>query len=220
MNLHLDIATTIVSLLVVIMSVTVHELAHAYMAYRLGDDTAAREGRLTLNPLVLMRAEPMGMVILPLLGTMSGWMMAFASTPVSLHRVDRRWTMRQANFLISLAGPVSNLLLAILNIGVLVVLQKAGLLADPNLGQPLSILAERMVGINAMLFVFNLLPVHPLDGFSVLFSLLPRAFDGLRETIRAHGMVITMVLMFTGARFLSPVIRGLLDLLYGLAGRL
>ena len=61
---------------------------------------------------VLMQAEPRGMVILPLLGALTGMMMAFASTPVSLHRVDRRWTMRQANFLISLAGPAVNVVIA------------------------------------------------------------------------------------------------------------
>ncbi len=220
MHLNLDIATIIVSLLVVIMSVTVHELAHAWVAYKLGDDTAARQGRLTLNPLVLMQAEPQGMVILPLLGAVTGFMMAFASTPVSLQRVDRRWTMRQANFLISLAGPVSNLLLVFLSLAVLVGLQKFGLLGDPNLGTPLSILASRMVDINLMLCLFNLLPLYPLDGFSVLFSMLPNTFDPVKNFMLTYGNLMTMALMFGGGRILGPILRAVGLRLYSMAGLL
>lgn len=209
------------ALFTIIFSVTIHEFAHAWSAWKMGDDTAARQGRLTLNPMPLMQAEPIGMVVAPLLGAWTGFLFAWASTPVDLRRVSRKFTMRQANFWISLAGPLSNLGLAVLSVGLLAVLHTTGQLANPDLGAPFGLFAQQLALTNLTLFFFNLIPVSPLDGFSVLFSVLPRSFERVEAVMREYGGMLLILIMFTGARLLSPVIvstyRFLLDLM-GLTG--
>lgn len=218
MGANFNLADVIVDLFVVIMSVTVHEFGHAWAANRLGDDTAAREGRLTINPIPLMQAYPLSMVVLPLIGAFSGMIFAYAATPVALHRVNRRWTMRQADFLVTVAGPVTNFLLAVLSVAVLAVIERAGLGGDPNWGVPLGKLAIAGLEINLLLFFFNLLPVPPLDGFSVLFSVLPRSFDGLRRQMEQAGFMLFIVILLVGGRIVRPLIQTTALWLLGIAG--
>jgi Zn-dependent protease len=129
--------------------------------------------------------------------------------------------MRQANFWISLAGPLSNLGLAVVSVGLLAGLHMSGQLANADLGEPFGLFAQQLALTNLTLFFFNLIPVSPLDGFSVLFSVLPRSFERVEAVMREYGGMLLILIMFTGARLLSPVIistyRFLLDLM-GLTG--
>ena len=220
MGSNFSISEVLVHLFVIIMSVSIHEFGHAWTAWKLGDDTAAREGRLTINPLPLMQAYPMSMVVLPLLGAFAGFTFAYAATPVNLSRVNRRWTLNQANFLITAAGPVANFIMACLGVGVLAIIHHAGLRDDPNWGAPLMILANSMVYLNLLLFFFNLLPVPPLDGFSVLFSLLPPRFDGLRRQMEQMGFMLFIIVFMVGGRLISAPLRATYVALLQVAGLL
>ena len=218
--MDIDLGRFALSLFTIIFSVTVHEFAHAWTAHKMGDDTAARQGRLTLNPMPLMQAEPIGMVVAPLLGAWTGFKFAWASTPVDLRRVARRFSMRQANFWISLAGPLSNLLLAVLSVVLLAFIARGGHASNPDLGEPLLLIAQQLAITNLTLFFFNLIPVAPLDGFSVLFSALPRSFERLEAIVREYGGMLLIVVMLIGARLISPLVKSAYLGLLGLAGLL
>ncbi len=112
--MEFDIRFFAVAFLAITISLTVHEFAHAWVADRLGDPTPRQHGRLTLNPLVLFRAYPIGALIVPLLGALNGLLIGWAATPVNPSRVRRRWTVRQADLMISGAGPLSNAILGLL----------------------------------------------------------------------------------------------------------
>lgn len=136
-----------------LFSTTFHEAAHAWSALRLGDPTAYHGGQVTLNPLPHIQREPIGMVVVPLLSFfIGGWMMGWASAPYDPYWADR-YPKRAA--LMALAGPMSNLLIAT----VAGVVLRLGFAQGPAL-QLLWILFT----LNLLLFVFNLLPVPPLDG--------------------------------------------------------
>jgi Zn-dependent protease len=156
----------------VIFSICCHEYAHAYTALRFGDDTAARSGHLTLNPLVQMGLQ--SLIILALFG------LAWGSVPVSPGRV--RSARKRA--MISFAGPLMNLLLCLLFSLLTVIAKTAG---APDIGKYFLIGGA----VNGMLFVFNILPVPALDGFAVVSAFHP----GLEEFARKHATVIFLIFL-------------------------
>jgi Zn-dependent protease len=144
---------------VFIFSTTLHEAAHAWAAYKLGDPTAYEGGQVSLNPLPHMQREPIGMVLVPILSfALNGWMMGWASAPY-----DPAWAHRHPKRAAAMAaaGPAANLLLTVLA-GLLIKLGVAG--AIPGAETPIAILFL----LNLLLFAFNLLPVPPLDGSAIL----------------------------------------------------
>ncbi len=150
-----------------ILSLSFHEFAHAWSAWRLGDDTASREGRLTLNPLA--HIDLLGTIILPLLGVPFGWA---EPVPVNPARFRRDVTMSRGMAITASAGPLSNVLLAT----VAAVLLGLGLRLAPELvdrGTPGRFFLMAMLQMNVGLALFNLLPVPPLDGSRVVAWLLP-----------------------------------------------
>jgi Zn-dependent protease len=161
---------------VFLFSTTLHEAAHAWTAYRLGDPTAYEGGQVTLNPLPHMQREPWGMVVVPILYfalTQNG-VIGWASAPYDPH-----WAQRhpQRAAVMAAAGPASNLLLAALA-GLLI--RFTNLDAITGLAEPLFIL----FALNLLLFVFNLLPVPPLDGSAILpMFMSERAADRYRDII-------------------------------------
>jgi Zn-dependent protease len=144
---------------VFLFSTTLHEAAHAFAAYRLGDPTAYEGGQVSLNPIPHIRREPVGMILVPLITfAAQGWMMGWASAPYDpawAHRYPRRAAVMAA------AGPLSNLLLAVIS-GLLIRFGVADRLAGASM--PLRI----SFSLNLVLFVFNLLPMPPLDGSAIL----------------------------------------------------
>jgi Zn-dependent protease len=175
----------------VLLSLTVHEFAHAWTAARLGDYTAASQGRLTLNPLA--HIDPVGL-LLPLLGVPFGWA---KPVPVNLGAMRPGVSLRSGLALTAAAGPVSNILLALLCTIAMAGLSRFGLAAA---GSALWQLLEVMVLINLVLAFFNLLPVPPLDGSRIADGMCPSALRPAWNSFASLGPVALIVVL--GAPFL------------------
>jgi Zn-dependent protease len=207
-----------VAILVVIflgIAFPIHEFAHAYVAYRLGDGTAKMFGRLTLNPVV--HFDPMGglLLIISALGsaalTSGGFIFGWAKpTPVNPSNLRDR---RNGEVLVAIAGPVSNLIMAIL--GALVWRGiDAFNLAPPELFDQI---LSSFVAFNIALAIFNLIPVPPLDGSAILFRLVsPQTAWQLRPMLAQYGLIIVIVFVLFGGTILGRLIFGVTRLLLGL----
>ena len=181
---------------VLLFSLSVHESAHAWAALKNGDDTAAREGRISLNPLV--HIDPIGTVLIPLAQIFWGGipLLGWAKpTPVFAGHFRR---LARGHILVAGAGPASNFLLAFLFTAALSVVRRMGL--APEIGGPLSMVLGRAVVLNVALALFNLIPLPPLDGSWIASWGLPRSiaehYDRIAEP---YGQWILMGLFFTGA---------------------
>lgn len=168
-----------------VLSITVHEWAHAASASWLGDDTARLLGRNTLNPLA--HIDPVGTVLLPLLGIPFGWA---EPVPINPLRFRRSISMKLGVLLVAIAGPISNLCLAGLCWSV------SSLLAVSRFGdsEMLAVLGN-VVGLNLALAFFNLLPIPPLDGSRVVDSLISSRFRPLWNSFSQFGVVLLLALI-------------------------
>ena len=195
--------TALVFVIGLIMAISIHEAAHAFVAYRLGDPTAKLAGRLTLDP--RSHLDPIGTLALLLIGF--GWGKPTPFDPFNLRNVKRD------SALISAAGAVSNFILAsVLSLPYLVAFFTNSInLTIISLYQLLS----PIILINLLLGVFNLIPVHPLDGFKVLAGLLPR--DWYRDFVQTerYGIFILLLLLVSGAigKILFPIVSYLFNVL-------
>jgi len=188
------------------LSLSVHEWAHAWAAWRLGDDTAARLGRMTLNPLA--HVDPIGTILLPLLGIPFGWA---KPVPVQPHRFHRSVTMRTGMMLTAIAGPVSNLCLAAVCLAVLALVSRfRPMLAMP--GQGVGMLLHMMIVLNVLLATFNALPIPPLDGSRVADALMPRALRPAWEEFCRLGPIalvaVILLPLFAGVNLFSWPLKG------------
>lgn len=213
------IALGLTSYIVLLLSLSVHESAHAWMALRMGDDTAARLGRITLNPLAHM--DPFGTVLMPLLQIFGpsgipflAWAKPTPVQPRNFYKLDL------GNILVAAAGPVSNVILALIFTAALFVAARMGIVT--TLQAPVFSFLLAGVSMNVLLAVFNLVPIPPLDGSKVASSLLPRemanAYDRVMEPF---GYIILMILLISGLLWyvIGPVIGLIQDLLLGLVVR-
>lgn len=200
----------------ILAAVILHEVAHGYVAFRLGDPTAAKLGRLTLNPFA--HVDLFGTVILPLLLLFGGSPFLFGyAKPVPVNFLNLR-NPRKGMVLVALAGPVTNLILAGLSALAFrflstVQVPEAGLLAT-NIDFLRSMAGSSML-MNVGLAVFNLLPLPPLDGGRVATGLLPRSPAIALARLEPYGMLIIMVLLATGVldQVLRPMTKFLLQAL-------
>ena len=205
-----------------ILSLAVHEYAHAVVARMLGDDTAESQGRMTLNP--LSHIDPIGTLILPLASIFAsthgagfpffGWARPVPYNPL---RFRRNISMRLGTVLVAAAGPLSNLLFALLcTLGLYIWFR-----VDPNdfgsMGQfiraespnPGVNLLWASMRVNVGLFIFNLIPVPPLDGSKVLANLLPRRYDPFFATLERYSFILFLLLIVTPAAqwFMYPAMK-------------
>jgi Zn-dependent protease len=181
-----------------LVAVILHEIAHGYVAERLGDDTARRAGRLTLNP--VPHIDPFGSVLLPLLLIFAGSPFIFGwAKPVPVNFMNLRNPKRDM-IKVAFAGPGTNLVLALLS----AVAVHVFLATDHPM---LANIAIGNVILNVALAVFNLIPILPLDGGRVLFGLLPRQPAMAFARLEPYGMFIVMALLFTGmlSAIIAPV---------------
>lgn len=187
----------------IVLGLTFHEYAHGLAAYKLGDNTARAQGRLTINPAA--HVDPVGLILLFLAGF--GW-----AKPVPINPLNFKGDMRRGVLLVSLAGPATNLLLAIAAAIIW------GALAGLKLPYFNDIMMY-MIQINVVLAIFNLIPVPPLDGSKILAGILPGRQEWLYK-MEAYGMIILIVLIFTGAiSFIFNIfVRPIITVLYSLAG--
>lgn len=200
-----------------LLSLSVHEWAHAFAAWKLGDDTAEREGRLTLNPIV--HIDPLGTILLPLLGVPFGWA---KPVPVNPTRFNRRWSMSTGMAITAFAGPFSNLVLAMLcAVALGLIIRFAPHLANP--GEGMTFLLVYGLQLNVGLAIFNMLPLPPLDGSRIVARFIPRRFEDTWESISRFGPILLFAVIATGGFFLSgpieAVTRGMLHLMANVAGR-
>ena len=199
----------VIQVVVLLFAVSFHESAHGFVAMKCGDNTARDLGRITMNP--LKHLDPIGSVFFPAVLAFSGLpVFGWAKpVPVSLRGVRNP---RRANLLVSAAGPVSNLILAVVFAGVVFALRPFVTTRQHALF-PLLLVAVLSVLVNASLAIFNLLPIPPLDGFGVLESLLPASALPAIMFLRRYGFIILMLLMFTGV--LSFILRPAREILVG-----
>ncbi len=188
-----------------ILSSAVHEWAHAFTAYKLGDDTAARQGRMTLNPLA--HIDPIGTIVMPAVGAMMGFIFGYAKpVPFNPAKFTRKIPMNKGTMLVALAGPMSNLILAILCAAILKIILVA---TSPDIYQTSDF--AHMVGallftgiwLNVILFIFNFLPVYPLDGSKILEGVLPRRYHHILEFMQRNSMLIMLLIFLVGFRLLA-----------------
>lgn len=197
-----------------IASLSVHEAAHAWAAFRLGDRTAQQLGRLSLNPAV--HVDPIGTLLFPAVAILTGLPLIGWAKPVP---VDTRFLQHpKRDFaLIAAAGPSSNVLMAIAGALVLAILPGVppGDIAGRAVMTPLFQFLDMFVIINVLLALFNMVPVPPLDGGNVLMGVLPHAGARVIEQLRPYGFLILYALMLTGAlsTLLGPVAYFVLTLL-------
>ena len=190
-----------------LICITLHELSHGFVAYRLGDDTAQRAGRLTLNP--LKHLDPMGLLMM--LVFHFGWA---KPVPVNMMRFKNP---KKGMALTALAGPGCNLLITVVFLFLYGALQKP--LSDSSAGKTVLELLELTAYISLGFCIFNLIPVPPLDGSKILFSALSDSAYWKLMQYERYGSIMLIVLVWTGVlgRPLSRLIRGAYELLFPIA---
>jgi len=221
---------------ILLFSLSFHECAHAWMASRLGDQTARMQGRVSLNPAV--HADPVGTLLFPamvIFGPLIGFRLPFMligwarPTPVMTRNFKR--IVRDDN-LTTLAGPISNLILVCIAVAGLLAMEftipnggeivrlsfKAALnLADPSAAHPVALLLSLAILINLSLFFFNLLPIPPLDGSRVVRNMLP--YNAVVVYDRIGGWISYLLMIFVGGYVLNLLLRPALGLVFALLWR-
>jgi Zn-dependent protease len=189
----LDFVQIFINFLVLVISLSIHEAAHAWSADRLGDTTARMLGRVSLNPAV--HADPIGTILFPLVSMLSGVPLLGWAKPVPVNILNLHGHWKRKFMLIAAAGPASNVVLATLAAIVLRVV--LGSLGQPATGPVVGFLVA-VVELNVLLAVFNMVPLPPLDGGNVLAGLLRGPAADLFDKIRPYGFIVLYGLMFSG----------------------
>jgi Zn-dependent protease len=195
-------------ILIVLFSVVIHEVSHGYVANILGDPTAKLRGRLTLNP--LKHLDPMGSIILPALlyftnAPVIGWAKPVPFNPYNLRA--GKW----GPALVAISGPLSNILVAIffsflIRFSIFLAFVPA----------VFSDLCMVIVSLNVVLAIFNLVPIPPLDGSKVLFSVLPYKLRYIETWLERYGLFLIIIFLFWGINFIIPVQQAIVRLLVGM----
>lgn len=171
--------------LTLIIAFTVHEFAHAFVAYKFGDSTAKKQGRLTLNP--IKHLDPIGTILIFIAGF--GW-----ARPVPVNRFFFK-NPRLAGILVSVAGPISNFIMASLGFIIWFGLMKAGL--AQSLPTFVPDFFNVFIQLNVVLFIFNLLPFPPLDGYRIIEDLAPNRIRPKMTQLESYGSLIFLVIVIT-----------------------
>jgi Zn-dependent protease len=189
--MNVDIVYIIIVFGVVLISMTFHEAMHAYAGYWLGDDTAKINGRLSFNP--IKHIDPFLTILLPLLLAISGGPIFGAAKPVPFNPQNIRWNEWGAA-LLALAGPLTNLLLAFLIFGLSVLIGDPVNIANVS-GGFLGLILSVGVMVNLGFFIFNMIPIPPLDGSRVIYALAPDFVRRGMESMERYGIIIVFGLI-------------------------
>ena len=207
----MEIIFFIFIILIFLFSIIIHEVSHGAMADYLGDPTAKNEGRLTLNP--IDHLDPIGSILVPLIliisraGIIFGWAKPVPVNPFNL----RDKVYGQAK--VAIAGPLANILVALI-FGI--ALRFLPFLFSARIGENLIIIFSYIVWINLLLAIFNLLPIPPLDGSHILFTFLPKQFDGLKTFLIQYQLFILLFFIFFCFHLIIPLINWIFSLIVGI----
>jgi Zn-dependent protease len=191
----INFAQVFIAFAVLLFSLTIHEMAHAWTADRLGDPTARLLGRVSLNPLV--HADLIGTVVFPLVALVSGVPLIGWAKPVPVN-IRRLRHERRDYVLVAAAGPASNLALAVVAAIILAAFPVSSVaLGAAPASDPVAASLRLAVRLNILLAVFNMLPIPPLDGGNVLSGLLPHRFAAMLNEVRPYGFLLLYALLFT-----------------------
>lgn len=209
MNFDALIQTIAIAAIPVLFAITLHEAAHGYVARHFGDMTAFQQGRISLNP--LRHIDPLGTILLPLMTLWLGGILFGWAKPVPVNFSALRHP-KQDMLWVALAGPASNLLMALFW-GIWA--KVAWLSPDSYFAEPLLEMAQIGIKINIILFVLNLLPLPPLDGGRIAISMLPHRWAMRLAGIEPYGMFILIGLAITPvlAWLLTPPVIGMITLI-------
>lgn len=218
MNPEALIPQLVIYLVVLLLAISAHEAAHAWMSYKFGDDTARLLGRITLNPAA--HIDPIGTLLIPIVGFIVAFMGGSffligwgKPTPVN----PLRWRRKDlANVMVSIAGILANLLIASIAFAIIKILRVNGMWWSLPGGfeEPIKLLLQFLLTMNLSLAVFNLLPFPPLDGSKVLETFLPENMQPVLVVLEQYGYLILMVLMYMGV--FSAIITPILIAVYSL----
>ena len=196
---------------ILIMSVVIHEVSHGYAASYLGDQTARYEGRLTLNP--IKHLDFVGSILVPSIayflgGFIFGWAKPVPYNPYNLR--PGRWS----EAIVAVAGPASNIILAIL-FGLLL---RVSIVGEASWANPAFVqITSLIVFINILLAIFNLVPIPPLDGSKLLFAAFPEKLQQMRGFFERYGLMLVLFFIFFLWQFIFPVIVVLFRLITGIS---
>ena len=207
-------------MVVLLLAISAHEAAHAWMSNKFGDDTARLLGRITLNPVA--HTDPIGTLLIPIV------MFIFSSTGNAIPLIGwgkptpvnpLRWRNKDlANVMVSLAGIMANMFIASIAFIILkIIIMNGGPAIIPDaIREPVLLFLEYLLIMNVSLAVFNLLPFPPLDGSKVLETFLPASMQPLLEILEQYGYIIMMVLIYVGLirAIITPVMQFVYYLLY------
>ncbi|MRX71121.1 site-2 protease family protein [Bacillus lacus] len=176
-------------IVVLMIAFTFHEFAHAYVAYKFGDPTAKKQGRLTLSPLAHL--DPFGTILIFIAGF--GW-----AKPVPVNRFFFK-RPRLAGVLVSVAGPLSNLVIAFIGNALYLILFQTGAFAamPENIAMVTDQFLRILINLNIVLFIFNLLPFPPLDGYRIIEDLVPNEIRAKMTQYENYGIVLFLILVIT-----------------------
>ena len=194
----------IIVLIVILLSMTIHEAMHAFMGYVLGDSTAKEEGRLTLNP--IRHIDPVMTILLPLIMVVLHAPVFGGAKPVPFNPNRVRFGDWGAA-LVALSGPITNLVIAFIAFGVGVF---SGVINNAGSVQPtiFGLIISTAVSVNLGFFVFNMLPIPPLDGSRILYAVAPDGVRGVMQKIEQNGILLVMIVVVLFSDVIGQVMSG------------
>ena len=206
---NLDIGQFILFMVALVFSLSVHEFGHAWVSLKFGDDLAHSRGRVTLNPMA--HVDPIGTLLFPAIGFFTGAPLLGWAKPVPVNPL--RWrNKRVANFWVSSAGIIGNLLIAtVAALALRVFVGNFNTVSSFEVSDGIWMFLNILFRLNIGLAIFNLLPVPPLDGGAILGSILPDSFEDALQSLSQYGFIILYIALFTG------VIRGIFNFVMPLA---
>jgi Zn-dependent protease len=209
-NLTQLVFELVIVLAVILLSMTLHEAMHGFVAFYLGDDTAQREGRLTLNP--IKHIDPFLTILLPLALAIAGAPIFGGAKPVPFNPSRVRFDEWGAA-LVALVGPLTNFLLAFIFFGLYI-------LIHPATASILSSILTTAVVVNLGFFVFNMIPVPPLDGSRVLYALAPEFVRRGMEVIERYGVMLIFLIVLLASPLIGGFMLASIQFLLGLFARI
>ena len=194
----------IVVLIVILLSMTIHEAMHAFTGYALGDNTAKEEGRLTLNP--IRHIDPVMTILLPLIMVVLHAPVFGGAKPVPFNPNRVRFGDWGAA-LVALSGPITNLVIAFIAFGIGVL---SGVINNAGAVQPtiFGLITSTAVSVNLGFFVFNMLPIPPLDGSRILYAVAPNSVRGVMQKIEQNGVLLVMIIVVLFSDVIGQVMSG------------